>query len=346
MELSPGQLSPVQLDRACGVLVGSAVGDALGAGYEFGSAPYPGWPAMIGGGLGDFAPGQWTDDTAQSVAIALVAADGVDLRSTAALDAIAGHFARWFAGNPPDVGIQTAQVLQLAGPRATAAQMTAAAGAVHARTGRSAGNGSLMRTAPVALAHLDAPRALVEAAVAISSLTHHDRLAGEGAALWSLMIRHAVVHGVFPTAEDVLEPLAQALGGSTVHDWATSLTQAQDQPPATFTANSWVVGALQAAWSAIVHTPETSGTPTPGQPSTSPLAAALATAIGIGQDTDTVAAIAGALVGARWGASAVPSQWLTDLHGWGLPARVSAGAVATGADGLATLARLIVSPRP
>lgn len=46
------------------------------------------------------------------------------------------------------------------------------------------------------------------------------------------------------------------------------------------------------------------------------LQTALATAIGIGEDTDTVAAIAGALLGARWGASAVPQQWSAIVHGW------------------------------
>ena len=51
------KLTSAQMDRACGVLLASAVGDALGAGYEFGSAPYTGWPEMIGGGLGGFAAG-------------------------------------------------------------------------------------------------------------------------------------------------------------------------------------------------------------------------------------------------------------------------------------------------
>ena len=46
---------------------------------------------------------------------------------------------------------------------------------LHERTGRTAGNGSLMRTAPVALAYLDDEAALVEAARAVSELTHYDR---------------------------------------------------------------------------------------------------------------------------------------------------------------------------
>jgi len=302
------QLSSAQRDRACGVLLASAVGDALGAGYEFGAAPYPGVPAMIGGGLGGFAPGEWTDDTAQAVAIARVAAEGLDLRSAPALDAVAAGFAQWYAEGPADVGIQTSQVLALAGPAASAEEMTAAAATVHRRNGgRSAGNGSLMRTAPVALAHLDDPEATVMAARAVSALTHHDPIAGEGAALWCLMIRHAVITGAFPTRDDVVPLL-----GDTALDWSALLAEAEAGPPSRFTDNGWVVGALQAAWSAIVHTP------LPTELPCRHLQHALATAIGIGHDTDTVAAIAGSLLGARWGASAVPLVWQEPLHGWGV----------------------------
>ncbi|WP_370287775.1 ADP-ribosylglycohydrolase family protein [Nocardioides sp.] len=320
-------LTPAQLDRAVGAVLASAVGDALGAGYEFGSAPYPGRPAMIGGGLGGFAPGEWTDDTAQAVAIARVAATGADLRSSEALDAIAAGFADWYAPGPPDVGIQTSQVLRLAGRTPTAVQMAHAAREVHERSGRSAGNVSLMRTAAVALPHLDDPAAVVAAARAISALTHHDPLAGDGAALWSLMIRHAILHGEFPTADDVVGHL-----GDTAAHWRGLLAEAETRPPSDFGSNAWVVGALQAAWSAIVHTPVPDG----------PLACvhlqdALATAIGIGHDTDTVAAIAGALLGARWGASAVPQEWQGVLHGWGVE-----GGPGAGAAGLVAAATLAV----
>jgi ADP-ribosylglycohydrolase len=107
---------------------------------------------MKGGGLGGFAPGEWTDDTDQAVAIAMVAADGLDLRSAAALDRIAAGLLDWYAAGPADVGIQTRSVLMRAVKAPTGAAMVQAAREVHEQHGRSAGNGSLMRTGPVALA--------------------------------------------------------------------------------------------------------------------------------------------------------------------------------------------------
>ena len=137
------RLTPAQADRACGVLIASAAGDALGAGYEFAHVAPDLVPTMIGGGLGDFAPGEWTDDTSQAVAIARVAATGVDLRTPEALTQIAQGFADWYAGGPADVGIQTSAVLSRAGRNPTGAEMAEAARVVHERSGRSAGNGSL-----------------------------------------------------------------------------------------------------------------------------------------------------------------------------------------------------------
>ncbi|HEU4948274.1 MAG TPA: ADP-ribosylglycohydrolase family protein, partial [Kribbella sp.] len=111
-----------------------------------------------------FAPGEWTDDTAQAYSTAEVAATGADLRSDEALTSIARRLADWYADGPSDVGIQTRAVLSAVGRRPSTEEMRQAARLVHDRTGRSAGNGSLMRTSAVALAHLDDPEALVEAA--------------------------------------------------------------------------------------------------------------------------------------------------------------------------------------
>ena len=85
--------------------------------------------------------------------------------------------------------------------------------------------------------------------------------------------------------------------------------------PSDFANNGWVVAALQAAWSAIATTPVpvTTGV---GVFRADHLRRALDAAVRAGNDTDTVAAIAGGLLGAAYGASAVPLQWRCLLHGW------------------------------
>ncbi len=299
-------LTPAQLDRACGAVLGSAVGDALGAPYEFASAAVGSdGPQMIGGGLGNFAPGEWTDDTSMAWAILDVAASGVDLRSDEGLTAVGRRFRAWSDGPPPDIGNQTRSVLGAVGADVTGEQLTAISRELHERTGHTGGNGSLMRTAAVALPYLADPAAVVDAARSVSALTHYDPRAQEACVLWSLAIRRAVVD-----AELNLRGGLAFLDDEAVAYWTERIDEAETSEPAVFTPNGWVVAALQAAWSAIVHTPV---------PTTDPcrhFGAALDTAIRIGNDTDTVAAIAGALLGARWGASGIPARWRQILHGY------------------------------
>ena len=81
------------------------------------------------------------------------------------------------------------------------------------------------------------------------------------------------------------------------------------RPPGLFNPNGWVVTAFQAALSAIVNTP------VPEEQPSDHFRHALIAAVRIGDDTDTVAAIAGALLGARWGTGAIPDEWNTLIHG-------------------------------
>jgi len=299
-------LTTAQQDRACGTVLGTAVGDALGAGYELGSAPLgPTGPQMIGGGLGDFEPGEWTDDTTMAWCILDVAARHVDLRTADGLDQIARNFRAWYDSRPPDIGNQSRTVLRQAGPEPTGAVMTATAYDLHARTGRTAGNGSLMRTAPVALPFLDDPDALTEAARKVSALTHYDHQAQEACVLWSLAIRHAILHAELDLRAglDHLPEQSQAF-------WVERIEEAETAAPNSFSPNVWAVAALQAAWAAIHQTPVPTDDPRRH------VEDALACVIGIGHDTDTTAAIAGALLGARWGASAFPARWRRITHGY------------------------------
>ena len=142
------------LDRVEGTVLGAAVGDALGAPWEFGPPLRPEQPlGMTGGGTFGWAPGEWTDDTSMAVPILRELADGADLADDPALGRIARSWAEW-ARSAPDVGVQTREVLhraRLAAAGGWADELTAdharrAAATVHDSHGRSAGNGSLMRT--------------------------------------------------------------------------------------------------------------------------------------------------------------------------------------------------------
>ena len=98
--------------------------------------------------------------------------------------------------------------------------------------------------------------------------------------------------------------------------WASRLDVAEASQPSDFTNNGWVVEALQGAWSAITTTPIPQDDPATGVFRVDHLRLALDAAVRGGGDTDTVAAIAGGLLGAAYGASAVPAQWRRVLHGW------------------------------
>ena len=180
-----------QTQHAIGALVGSAVGDALGAPFEFPGGglyskrfPQPvlaGRGELVGGG--PWSPGEFTDDTHMALALA------ESLLAHEAFDA-ANLWSRWraWADTAKDVGILTRLALSRTAPDGAAAHAHAANG------GKSAGNGSLMRNTPVPLFTL---RGSLESAIALaqaqSRLTHHDRANDEGVAIHTAMVRAGVL---------------------------------------------------------------------------------------------------------------------------------------------------------
>lgn len=304
----------MERDRMAGVLLGQACGDALGVPYEFGSRALGEHPEMLGGGLGDYAPGEFSDDTQMAVCIARVAATGADLTSDEALDEVAEAFLEWRRIGATDIGNQTARVLgatlRTDGPLGR--RMTAAARReLDAHPQGGAGNGALMRTAVVGLTRLRDRRATADAAARMASLTHPDPDAVASCVLWSEAVRRAVVDREL----DVHSGL-DLLPGSQRDRWRGLLDEATQEHPVRFARNGWTVTALQAAWSSIGHTPVPDEDPERGSFACLHLQHTLETATRIGHDTDTVAAIAGGLLGAYWGASAVPARWRRVVHGW------------------------------
>ncbi|RWR22910.1 ADP-ribosylglycohydrolase family protein [Agrococcus lahaulensis] len=284
-----------QADRALGAILASAAGDALGAPYEFKAAVLPPTSITVHAG-GGWELGEWTDDTAMAMPILRALSEGRSLDDESTLDLIVRDWAGWRV-DAKDVGLQIGQVLRTL-PVRTAESARATAEAVHHARGRSGGNGSLMRTGPVALGYLGDAAGAARAARAISDLTHFDVDAGDASVIWTLAILHAIETGELD--------LDAGIGGLPVERqqrWRDLAVEAERRMPWELTANNgWVVGAFQAAWSAITHSDT--------------LAATLELAVRCGNDTDTVAAIAGSLAGAVYGASALPWSLQRHLHGW------------------------------
>jgi len=280
------KLTSAQNDRAAGVLLGQACGDALGVPYEFATPPV-GEAQMLGGGLGPYAPGEWSDDTQMAICIARVAATGTDLTSVAARDDVATAFEAWRANGASDIGNQTRAVLRGAAQQtgSSSQRLLSASAVVHRRSGRSAGNGALMRTGVVGLTGLFDRDHTAASARALAELTQYDWVAGDSAVLWSEAVRVAVVHGRLDLAGglDLIPAERQGL-------WRTWVREATGAEPKLFNPNGYTVTALQAAWAAITSTDRGDGSPIH-------LQRGLQAAVKAGDDTDTVAAIAGGLLG-------------------------------------------------
>lgn len=123
--------------------------------------------------------------------------------------------------------------------------------------------------------------------------------------MWSEAIRVAIVEGriAIHAGLDLIPTERRS-------QWRPLLDDAWTQSPSRFTPNGFTVTALQPAASAILHTPSDAD-PTHVRES-------LYTAIRIGDDTDTVAASAGGLLGARWGREAFDKEWVNAVRGWPL----------------------------
>ena len=348
-------LSDSQLDRIEGVLLGQAVGDAMGAPYEPGDIPFTGTPELLGGGFGDYAPGEWSDDTQMSLYIARVAATGADLTSREALDEIARGFCRWVAlDGASDVGVQTRRVLGAVvdgrDEPGIAARMRAAAADLDAATRRTGGNGALMRNGIVGLTRLDDRRATAASARAVAELTHADPLAGDCCVIHAEMIRSAVMGppwrgGPLPGAAAAMRaldliPAERRRYWRDLFDGGILSDSRCLEPPS---GDGFTVHALGHATLALAfvnqiladRTARPAGAPGRGEAPTANEAPAgesrsartradradriLVRALEASEDKDTVAAIAGALAGSRLGASALDPAWVEAIHG--LPRR-------------------------
>lgn len=277
--------------RAIGTMVGAAVGDALGAPFEFGPRgayrerfPNPvmgGTGEMTGGGVFGWGLGEFTDDTQMAMAFA----EALHREGAYDADAVWAWFRAWVA-TARDVGSTTRRSLSYGDWREIVADEN------------GAGNGSLMRSFPLALALLDEPSRVVRDVVLHqAALTHQAQDAAWGTLLAVEMIRSAIGGAdMFVTMDAVLADMP-----ASVHATYGEVLSPEWSPFADHRSNGWVVTCLaHAVWSIR---------------NTSTFEDAVVAAIDLGGDTDTVACVTGALAGAHYGVQAIPARWSTYVNG-------------------------------
>ena len=281
-------------ERYRGALLGLAAGDAVGTTVEFKS---PGSFApvtdMVGGGPFDLRPGQWTDDTSMALCLAesLVATGSFD--PTDQLE----RYLRWYrdgylssTGACFDIGNATATALgRFARTREPFSGST---------DPRSAGNGSIMRLAPVPLAYAADPREAIRLAGESSRTTHGAATTIDGCRYLAALLIGAV-NG--RTKEALLAPRYSPVPGLWAElplhpaiDAVAAGSFRAKEPPA-IRGSGYVVASLEAALWAFDRSDS--------------FAEGCLLAVNLGDDADTTAAVYGQLAGAYYGERGIPVRW-------------------------------------
>src|SRR5215217_6317459 len=277
-------------DRVVGSLLGLALGDALGAPFEFlrsRNVPDPIPPLELP--WMDLSPGSTTDDTAMARNLARSLAERGRFDPQ---DVVARHL-EWFGSDPPDVGTVTRRVLKRA---ASGEPATDAARAVWEERGPelSAGNDSVMYCPPLGLAYAGRPAQLLHVAPELSGLTHVDERCKTSVLAVTLAVAALVRgEGRRTATEAAFGSVLEREGGEELEFLVEQVGRSRpidgpDQGFCLFTTGS----AFQALLGFDAFEP------------------GLRHVVALGGDTDTNAAVAGALLGAAVGTGGLPRGWV------------------------------------
>jgi ADP-ribosyl-[dinitrogen reductase] hydrolase len=280
-------------DRFRGALLGLAAGEALGAPAEFLTAEqvvekYGVITEMVGGGVYDVAPGEITDATEMMLCLAESLADHGSFEP----EDIMARLGAWLESQPSHVSLTVRAAL--ISYRSGTHWDVASRRAFEILGGPTAGNGSLIRCAPVGLLYSGDASTRHEVSLRESTLTHFDRLAGWSCAAFNDLISAALagelreeVPAIARTFEDEDKRVAGVLR-------ETPAAEAEE-----IVSSSFVLDTLQTALWTALHGAD--------------FEHAVTIAVNMGNDATAAGAVTGALAGALYGESGIPARWLDQL---------------------------------
>ena len=294
-------MNQMRHDKIRGVLYGVAVGDALGAPVEFMSAEkinaeYGRVTEMLGGGWLNVSPGEVTDDTEMTLCVAR----GIKKNPKEPVSDIGANFIDWVCGGPKDIGTTCALSISKAKIRTEDGHlcnpsyedwMRASNEADKALGGRSAGNGSLMRTAYVPCYYAN-ENEIVEKAIDISAMTHYSEEASEACTFYCRTISRMLNRKTHVARLDVFRYEVRNSAYKIAFD-------AGFKPNPT----GYVKDSLLASLWSIQQ----------GTRLCTDFRAAVEAAVNLGGDADTIGAITGGLAGALCGFNHIPKSWVEKL---------------------------------
>lgn len=286
-------------DQVRGGIWGVASGDALGTTLEFMGrdeikAKYGRLQDLIGGGWLGLEAGEWTDDTEMTLAVA----EGIIEEPEQPLEAIGKRFLEWEATDPPDIGRTVAASIA---SYKVVGDWHQAAYAVDQIDQLTAGNGSLMRTLPIAFAY-KTPKEIYTKAIEISQMTHWDFQAGLCCAYYCLCARELLQKSPLEALESAWRQVDSLTEGearsSLKHLQKIDLHQPQKLTSLSeeeLVPSGYVIESFQCAlWAFLSH---------------DNFQESLVAAVNLGGDADTVGAITGGLAGTYWGFDSIPQSW-------------------------------------
>jgi ADP-ribosyl-[dinitrogen reductase] hydrolase len=274
------------VDRAQGCLMGQLAGDALGSLVEFQSPEailraYPqGVRKMAQGGTWDTLAGQPTDDSELALLLARMLVKQGAFAPEHARDA----YLFWLHSNPFDCGATTSAGLK-GYPNAL-----------------SQANGALMRISPLGIFGTNYTlQQVAEWARQDAAITHPNPVCQQANALFAMALSHAIKTHAAP--HDLYQMIVTWSEEQAVDTTLRNvIQQAAEAPPADYVYHQgWVLIAFHNTLWQLLHAPN--------------LEEGVVDTIMHGGDTDTNAAICGALLGAVYGLDAVPLQWVTSVLG-------------------------------
>jgi len=285
-------VAPVSLlNRSRGSLLGLAIGDAVGTTVEFSSrGTFPPVTDLTGGGPFHLEPGQWTDDTSMALCLAtsLVECNGFDP------DDQMRRYTRWMNegylssnGKCFDIGITVRSAL-------LRYQRDASPFAGSTRE-HHAGNGCIMRLAPIAIFFLPDIEKVEHFAAESSRTTHRATECVDACRLFSRMLCRTLLG---QSKDEILLGDADSFTGA---ERITAIAHGdyRSKEEAEIRGDGYVVNSLEAALWSFARTDNYRD--------------AVLTAVNLGDDADTTGAVCGQLAGAHYGESGIRPEWLDRL---------------------------------